>query len=190
MEATAFFLRNHFKLAHEALDDKFYIEFRFINEGKVESEFCKYNDISNILPKVFAYNERKWHSYFGVNPRPLSKNKLETDITEIICLFADVDVGEKKYFSSKSDALKEIQKFLHEPSCLVDSGNGYHLYWFMSEIVHIKTIEDRLRVKRLLSGLIKSLHADPSGCSLERVLRVPGSINHKNKSTCKIVEYK
>jgi len=190
MEITGKFLMNHFKTASEALGNDFYIEFRFIDRRKVKSIFCKYDEISGILLSVFAINKQGWHTYFGVNPRPLSKSKLEKDITDVICLFVDIDVGEKKHYSSKPDTRKAIQEFSLKPSCIVDSGNGYHCYWLLNEIVQIKSIEERIEIKKLLSGLIKSLHADPSGCSLERVLRLPGTLNHKNNNICHIVEGK
>lgn len=190
MEITGKFLRNHFKYAHEALGSNFYIEFRFIKEMKVKSIFCKYKEISLVLPKVLVINKNGWQSYFGVNPRPVNKCKKEKDIEYVVCLFVDIDVGERKYYSSKSDALRAIQEFSLNPSCIVSSGNGYHIYWLLNAVVKIKTEEDRLKVKSLLSGLIKTLHADPSGCSLERVLRLPGTLNHKNNKICQVVEDK
>lgn len=190
MKITERFLITHFKTAYESLGNNFYIEFRLIKRKKVESIFCKHEEISQTLSRVFSRNRHGWHAYFGVNPRPIYRGKKEEDITKVICLFVDIDVGKGKYYSSKLDAKKAIQEFPIKPNCIVDSGTGFHIYWLMNEIVHIKLIEDRYKVKRLLSGLIKSLHADPSGCSLERVLRLPGTINHKNKNICKIEEEK
>jgi putative DNA primase/helicase len=184
------FLMNNFSVAYDSLGSNFYIEFRYIKRKIAKSIFCKYKEISQILPRVFSLNKRGWHVYFGVNPRPISKGKYEEDITKVICLFVDIDVGKGKYYSSKLDAKKAIQEFPIKPNCIVDSGTGFHIYWLLDEIVHIRSIEDRYKVKRLLSGLIKSLHADPSGRSLERVLRLPGTLNHKNSNICKIEEEK
>lgn len=61
------------------------------------------------------------------------------------------------------------------PSAIISSGRGYHLYWFLTEpVLDIETIEE---LNQLLVDDIPT--ADKGSWNVNRVLRVPGTLNQK-----------
>jgi len=183
------FLKRHFKSAFNSIDSNFFMEIRLIKGDKKESILFRYPEIEGIWTEIKKWNENGWDVFFGVNPRPLNKQKKELDIVYINCLWVDVDVRPNGYFQKAVQARQFIESFPHKPSCIVDSGKGFHCYWYFKEPFLIKSPEDRKKVKQILSGLIKALNADKSGKSLERVMRLPGTLNHKYGKRCEIVEW-
>ncbi len=91
---------------------------------------------------------------------------------------------------TKQEILDFIKKELPEPTILVDTGHGFHAYWLFESLFRIKCPEDRERAKRLSRGFqseIIRLAAKrgwkfDNTSDLSRVLRLPGSVNHKTGS--------
>ena len=89
------------------------------------------------------------------------------------------------------DTLEDVLSFLHglesPPSIIVQSGNGVHTYWLLESPLTV-TDENREWVKRLLRGHEKHILQQGAEHSwkfdavadLARILRVPGTLNHKS----------
>lgn len=100
-------------------------------------------------------------------------------------MFLDIDCGEGKDYPSKRLALFAILQWcsdnsFYRPSHLVDSGNGVHVYWMLDEFyprdVWVPVAE---HLKQALS--IGGVRIDPTvTADAARILRVPGTHNHKN----------
>ena len=179
------FLEKHFATINEETER---IEIRLIKGKFVGSLFFPYQDISFVLPMIDEFVGKRCGIYFGVNPRPTSEKKTEKDIKTSICLFVDIDVGPDKPLKSQEEALSFIRGFQPKPDKIVDSGNGVHCYWYLEKPVPITSDKQRVEIKAILSGLIQRTHADKSGSSLERVMRLPGTINFKNGRRCRVLE--
>lgn len=112
-------------------------------------------------------------SYAGNNrARPIAKR----------CLYLDLD---PKEFGSKQNALVEFGKFmkatqLPSPTILVDSGSGVHVYWTFNRDVPIDEWKPMAKqLKKLCAD--HAFEADKSVTEdAARVLRAPGSFNHKH----------
>lgn len=181
------FLIRHFQSAQKALEDQFLIEIRTIKAKVVGNpKFFPFEGIHSSLASVAELNRRGSDIYFGVNPRPLSRRKRENDIGQLICFWADIDVGRGKPHKTRRQALDAISGLPVRPHHVFDSGNGYHCYWYLENPISMGEA-DRSRAKQILFGLIRSLDADRSGSSLERVMRLPGTINHKCGRICRPV---
>lgn len=90
--------------------------------------------------------------------------------------------------------------------CVQSGSGGGHMYWRLSSLVSVETDEERERFSALLAGLVKEInevarfngapvhvscsprsdstewqgaHADPACVDVARILRVPGTLNHK-----------
>jgi hypothetical protein len=112
------------------------------------------------------------------------------------CMYAvwmdlDVDTPEKPKPTcpkTKDEALDFLKK-LPEPTVVVDSGHGYHVWWVFHTPVKIETEEDRARCSSLSTRWKDAINAVAhkvggwkfdSVQDLARILRLPGSFNLKN----------
>lgn len=113
--------------------------------------------------------------FFSVNPCGLRKGDFErakaTDIVAINCLYSDHD------FKAGAN-LNELDNLPIAPSVVVLSGGGYHSYWFLNEPT-IVTDHNRSELARIQRSWVHLVGGDPSAKDLARVLRLPGSFNHK-----------
>jgi AAA domain/Primase C terminal 1 (PriCT-1) len=109
--------------------------------------------------------------YLGIADRKdASSGRLENCLT-VAALWVDVD------FKSVPEA--EARQFLAEfpvpPSCVVRSGGGLHCYWLLKERLPVTD----LRLRAVIRRLALRLHGDLSSAEPARMLRVPGTLNHK-----------
>ena len=139
-----------------------------------------------------------YNIHFGMCTRRDKRGK-EEDVLHVPTLWAEVDA---KHFEPRAEpdpkknpagfapealkrgkekARRAIDAFEFQPSILVDSGGGYHLYWLLKEPEVIETPEDRLRVRGYLIGIQEAIHSDTVH-DLARILRVPGTHNLKYAS--------
>lgn len=120
--------------------------------------------------------------YFGVHPTAAPGTKYERSKNESIaavnCLFAEWDA--KDFGGDKGKALTHITVYLTiPPNVLIDSGGGYHGYWLLNKPFLIQTDQDRARIDALQKAWVQLTGGDNGAKDLARVLRVPGTFNHK-----------
>ena len=115
--------------------------------------------------------------YFGVCKRKKAGGSKKADVWGATALWADVDTVSMGWDTEAClKAIHELRGVL-QPSAVVRSGGGLHLYWFLSEPVdfadgHSQRIEDANRVMAdLVSG--DNVH------DVTRILRLPGTFNTK-----------
>jgi hypothetical protein len=128
------------------------------------------------------------------------KFRIQENANKCKALWADIDCGDKKAdegrgYATKKAALAAVTKFLREhglpqPTYIIDSGHGLHLYWAFIEEVEAK---DWTATATMLDRLFKAakLLVDPSrtkDCS--SVLRPPGTTNRKDPDAPKTVTIK
>ena len=96
--------------------------------------------------------------------------------------------GDKWIYVNRPPLTKVIEevksKLGVEPSIVVDSGAGYHLYF------KLKHELEASKLRRLEEKLVDILGADPQSKDLARVLRLPGSINPRLNRAVKIIRFK
>jgi putative DNA primase/helicase len=116
--------------------------------------------------------------YFGVHPTYIQTKGRGTKETVhfINCLYAEFDA--KDFENSKDSALKHITDLEILPSALIDSGGGYHAYWFLDNPIHLDD-DNRAEIDALQKNWVKLVGGDPGAADLARVLRVPGTYNAK-----------
>jgi hypothetical protein len=166
------------------------IELRLIpkDSGAAASAFFRLEEFSEeVLPAIQDLNS-DYHVYVGVNPRPLSGEKKEEDIKDIVCLWADLDG--KDFEGGKPEALQRVQGFPLPPSIVVDSGHGYHCYWVLRDPILGITGDKRLAFKQILSGVVKKLEGDKHPLFLNALLRLPGTFNIKEDEPleCRVIQ--
>lgn len=113
------------------------------------------------------------------------KGRTKDNAVAIRNIFIDIDAGktaDKKYLSDEEVARRKVamNAFIHNylPCCtaIVETRNGYHCYWSIDS-------QDREAVKRgknLQRKMVELVNiADQAAKDVSRLLRVPGSIHHK-----------
>ncbi len=113
------------------------------------------------------------------------KGRKASNVTAVRNLYIDIDAGkdaEGNYLSltevaERKAAMKKVMATLPAPTATVETRNGFHLYWSISK----EDQTDIERGKALLKKLVRTVSiADKAASDISRLLRLPGSIHHKN----------
>lgn len=95
-------------------------------------------------------------------------------------LFVDMDLKDGTY-SSKDEFIEVLGQFPLIPTKIVDSGNGIHVYWRVSDL-------DAKSYLRLQRRLMRHLKTDEAVGQIYQLMRAPGTINTKHKDAFKTCE--
>ena len=134
--------------------------------------------------------------YFGVGLRKerLMKGRGESDDVLVLPgLYVDIDLKHQTHKAANlPETTEDARQLLADaiplqPTVLVDSGHGLHGYWLFRELWILETAEERQAAAHLLQRFQRTIqetakahgwHVDGTG-DLARVLRIPGTYNHK-----------
>lgn len=134
--------------------------------------------------------------YFGVGLRKkrTAGRGENSDVGIIPGLWVDIDIAgpahkETNLPPTRDAAIEFLQTFPLQPSILVDSGHGLHGYWLFREPWEFDDDMEREQAADLLERFQGTLRdrARANGWKLDsthdlaRVLRLPGTLNHKGK---------
>ena len=115
-------------------------------------------------------------------------------IHSVVCFFADIDIQGDAHKEMKLPAtMEEVKTFLSDlnlpPTIIVNSGHGVHAIWCLDHPFVIHSEEDRKRIISISTGF--GNHIKKSGMDrgwkldfvqdITRMLRIPGSLNHKDE---------
>jgi putative DNA primase/helicase len=110
--------------------------------------------------------------YVGVAPRQGNLGTKE-GVSRLFALWADVDFTGHHTSTSR---LEQLQGLSCPSSMLVWSGGGYHPYWFLTEPV--QGLAELAHAERIMKKIADGLDGD-AVYDRSRILRVPGTFNHK-----------
>jgi hypothetical protein len=112
----------------------------------------------------------KQNNYFAVALRNGGGTK--EDITEIPCVFVDVD-----YKDIPSDEVeRRLAQLPFKPTVRNSSGGGQHGFWRLTKPA---TPADIPRIEAVNRGLVAFLGGDNGATDASRILRIPGTLNLK-----------
>ncbi len=123
-----------------------------------------------------GYNIYNWPNSPSVCPAvPVNG----THIDKFEWIFVDMDLKDGVYESK--EAFYEKVKATQGPlfTKLVDSGNGIHIYWKVSDL-------DAKSYLRFQRRLMRLLNTDPAVSKIAQLMRVPGYVNTKDPNDYKI----
>jgi hypothetical protein len=182
-------------LGHEAQT-----ELRFIDPtGKkpVQSEWANNEEAFVLFCKNF---NGQYNVYAGINEREPNKSGDE-NVISVKFLPLDIDPVRSKDVCSTDEekeraenvAWQIIHDFVdqgYQRPCLIDSGNGYHIYHKIPEIKITKENWEQIKEKkRLWEDVIRKKYVIDnkvkidSVFNLERIMAVPGTIKMKGENT-------
>jgi hypothetical protein len=144
--------------------------------------------------------------YFGVALRRANMTKNQkggvADCRGLPGLFLDVDIDTgfnthaAKNLPKTFDQCAEILADAPEPTGIIDSGHGWHVYWLFDKVHPVgyadahtfSNVSEAFQRKIIARANALGYHVDMTG-NLDRILRVPGTINTKgglNKAVSEI----
>jgi hypothetical protein len=153
------------------------VEIRLLAKNRPTLKYWKRAEqLPELLDTLNRKNEQGYNVYAGANPRTAKNLSGDDNIKLARCLFVDfdhIDPGDGcGRFEFCATAIEEAG--LPWPTLSICSGHGVHCYWRLSE-----PLKDLKRWRQTQQGLIDTLNSDPVIKNPERIMRLPGFINHK-----------
>ncbi len=115
-----------------------------------------------------------YESYFTVNGFENAPNAKLENCTSLNAFFVDID-------GRKEEKELEVIKARLNPSFILETKNGYHIYWLLDEpIFKSEVSEDEWKAairkwERIEMTIVNELKADPVVKDVPRILRVPNT---------------
>jgi len=155
-----------------------------IQNKTVRSEF--FDDKNELVKAGLIASRAGKNAYYAMASFKDTSARVQDNVQFIKSFWLDVDCKNKspdKDYANKDDGLTAIQTFCKKHAfprpIIVDSGNGWHVYWALTEPIHRdvwQPIADKLKSLCLLDGL----RIDPA-CTADsaRILRIPNTLNYR-----------
>jgi hypothetical protein len=161
-------VRDFFAAIWGELDGR-YGEIRALKDGKARSVFHEESQFAEADALVLS---TLGHDvYFGVLPRLEKDGKGSAIADTSRVIWADFDA---KTYVGKEQSFQAVASVAPEPQIVVDSGHGYHAYWLLDRDYPFEG------VREVMKGIAVVTGADPKTHDKARILRVPGTENHKD----------
>jgi DNA-binding CsgD family transcriptional regulator len=157
-----------------------YLQLAHISNKGIQSSYIT----GTAAPKAFQEVKGKQDYYTTPNSYFIPK-RASRNIRHFRALYIDLDLTAY----SKTEAIYEVallsgQGIIPEPTMIIDSGRGLHLYW---RIHHApkqaawtwQELQDRLCRE------LRYLGADTTSTTSAKLLRLPGTVNSRNDALCR-----
>lgn len=134
--------------------------------------------------RLSQLNEQFYNVYFLPNyPSDYEKGTAVegSQIDTFRFVFADMDLKDGTY-PNKQAFIDRVLADGPEPTYIVDSGNGVHVYWQVSDL-------DAMSFLKLQRRIMRKYQTDEAVGQIYQLMRVPGTVNTKNKDGFKLCEY-
>jgi Mesyanzhinovviridae DNA primase len=146
---------------------------------------------------IFTHNGQR-NIYFSVNPTrtPTSEKAAKTDIAAIEYIFADLDPAETEPSAeAKKRYRAQLEKFEPRPTLVIDSGNGIQALWRLTVPIVLGepvagedgkfgyALKDQAKIddaEARNAAVMLQLNAKAGTQNIDRILRLPGTINLPN----------
>jgi hypothetical protein len=152
-----------------------FIEFRALRDDRPARREFVHPEDARLRDIVQRSMDTAWNIFFGVAPRTEYGHGDRAHLASVNALWADMD-----YKLLPPDVVQtNIEAFALPPSVVVLSGAGIHLYYLFDKPHDFTEPSNFNTVKSLLRRLAIKLGADMAAAEPVRILRVPGSCNHK-----------
>ena len=158
-----------------ALFKEGYIDLRAIKNAQVEHHgfvSVGHHDLIDQMAKHYDGS----NVYIGVAERRTKGDGSVKNCSHLRALFVDLDF--KDFAGDEDKARASLAAFPIPPSIIVHSGGGLQCYWPLAEPLHLQN-GGAVHAKRILRALARAVGGDLSAAEPARILRLPGTRNHK-----------
>jgi RepB DNA-primase from phage plasmid len=139
--------------------------------------------LERAVKRLCAANERGWGAYIGIAPRQKDLGRWSRggrgDLVALPALYVDIDYPDELL-------LFRLLPFEFPPSCIVHSGHGYHLYWYLET-----PSRDFAQADKVLRALARYFKGDEK-MTVAQSMRLPGTWNNKperDNVLCSLVQH-
>lgn len=153
-------------------------------------EACAFTrDAIDTVAAQFINRHGDWNLYWSVNPtkKPICKKPEKVDIAELRYIHVDVD-------RLTEEALRAVKGYGLPPTHTTCSGGGYQAFWRLKEPIRApepvehheadgrtKWKVDASKLEAANLRVLQDLDPEHPGTqNLDRIMRLPGTINHPN----------
>jgi hypothetical protein len=183
-------------MAHNTLDDDAARLVRYLQRGGTKSYYLTFDANGHAHTTWYDSDAEPpavptgTNVYFGVSPctaipetnaagkpaKPENVRGRVENIAALNCLYAEFDA--KDFGNNLDKTFNHIWKQT-TPTAVVSSGGGFHCYWLLDEPFMLDTDDARARAVDVQARLVSFVRGDKAAKDIARVLRVPGTLNHK-----------
>jgi hypothetical protein len=162
-----------------------------VDQGRTIAQSCTTpEEVENFIQRDNVAREGRGARgiYYSVNPTSAAIDKKPTkrDIDAVEYLHVDADPDKDETVDAfKQRMLPLIAAYERKPTFIIDSGNGLHLLWRLREPVALFDDGGIADVEARNFALAQTFGADPSTRNVDRILRLPGTINWPNEKKTK-----
>lgn len=131
---------------------------------------------------ISELNESGYNIYYYPNNPSIYTEGTNVDgsmIDTFEYVFVDMDLKDGKY--TKESFLEKVTQSDLVPSRIVDSGNGMHVYWKVSDLNPMSFLTIQRRLTRYF-------HTDEAVSKILQLMRYPGTVNTKHKEAFVVCE--
>lgn len=155
-----------------------------IHNSKPRQKF--FTDINDLVAAGLAASDAGQNAYYAMASFEDDTGRTQDNVLALKAFWLDVDCKDKdpsKDYANKEDGIAAIQAFCKKHSfprpTIVDSGNGWHVYWALTESVDRATWQPVATALKSLC-LQDGLRIDPA-CTADsaRILRIPNTKNYR-----------
>lgn len=149
-----------------------YVNIREIKKDNVSQKFIPITNIADYQPPLDS------DVYFGVYGRSKKDGKA-ANCTSTRAIWADYD-----HIGLPEAKQRITDEGIPEPSIWIHSGHGIHAYWLLKEPATPEQVQPIVR------GIVSRTKGDMKATDIARIMRLPGTINHKGLEPvkCEIIE--
>jgi len=161
-------------------NDGYYCVFA-AREGRKLQKF--YPTLDAVVSAATNFDSEGYDTYFALATFQDDTARVRDNVRQMRAFYLDLDCGPEKEFATQEAAIKELRTFCKSLSLprptMVNSGNGVHIYWTLTEPVSLaEWAPYAQRLKNLCKE--KDFKADANvTADAARILRVPGTHNYK-----------
>ena len=150
---------------------------------------CGYKQWHYRYKELLEQDFNQENVYISINTFYSTFRRLEY-LKELKAQFIDLDIYKTGF--TKAQIIMHLEtdyfnKSIPRPNLIIDSGRGLYLIWLLNSVPS-KALPLWKAVEEYLYSVLKPFGADRQALDPTRVLRVPGSINSKSKTTISIID--
>jgi len=172
------------RVLYPIVDPTSLVEVRvYFTNGKMDREF--YDDLDH-LERDAQTIAQVADVYIGVATRRDGTSGKKTNLAWVNAYFTELDAGADKPYASAEEIMGALDAFTPAPDVRVLSGTGVHSYWLLKTPVPLQTPYHIAEFEQITHGLQSRLQADKGTWDASRILRLPGTLWHKQQPPRKV----